>query len=135
PSRGAVLVWLYPARVEFARFGSTTWSDPVEVSHDVADLERGCWAVVITFEGELTAVRFARRDEGSRPPGDARRWPGVAGWRAGLDRRAYIAGVQEVRRRIATGSVYQVNLTTMLEADLAPQAYLPDLAARLVSGN
>ena len=44
--------------MEFARFGSTTWWDPVEVSHDPAGLERGRWAVVVTFEGALTAVSY-----------------------------------------------------------------------------
>lgn len=121
--------------MEFARFGSTTWSDPVEVSHDAADLERGSWVVVVTFEGELTAVRFARRDEGGVAPGDPAQWPGVVGWRAGLDRAGYVAGVEEVRRRIAAGTVYQANLTTMLETHLPQDAHLPDLAARLTRGN
>lgn len=121
--------------MEFARFGSTTWFDPVEVSHDPADLDRGSWVIVVTFEGELTAVRFAHRDEGGEEPGRPRRWPGVDGWRAGLDRSGYIAGVEEVRRRIAAGTVYQANLTTMLETSLPPDAHLPDLAARLTRGN
>lgn len=121
--------------MEFARFGSTTWSDPVEVSHDPADLDRGSWVVVVTFEGHLTAVRFAHRDEGGDAPGHPERWPGVAGWRASLERAAYIAGVEEVRRRIAAGAVYQVNLTTMLQTHLPSDAHLPDLAARLTRGN
>ena len=81
--------------MEFARFGSTTWWDPVEVSHDPADLERGRWAVVVTFEGELTAVRFARRDEGGSAPGDEARWPAVTDWSPSLDRAAYVAGVED----------------------------------------
>lgn len=121
--------------MEFARFGSTTWLDPVEVSHDPADLESGCWAVVLTFEGELTAIRFARRDEGGPPPGEALRWPAVTGWRSSLGRAGYLVGVEEIRSRIAAGSVYQVNLTTMLHAPLPPQAHLPDLAAVLARGN
>ena len=125
----------YPPRVEFAHFGSTTWSDPIDVSHDPADLERGAWAVVLTFEGELTAIRFDRRDEGSTPPGDAARWPAVTGWRSSLSESAYVAGVEEIRRRIAAGTVYQVNLTTMLAAPLPDDAYVPDLAARLARGN
>lgn len=121
--------------MEFAHFGSTTWSDPVEVSHDPADLERGAWAVVMTFEGDLTAIRFDRRHEGESPPGDAARWPAVTGWTASLDERGYVSGVEEIRRRIASGTVYQVNLTTMLEAPLPDEAHLPDLAARLATGN
>lgn len=121
--------------MEFAHFGSTTWSDPVEVSHDPADLERGAWAVVITFEGELTAIRFDRRHEGRTPPGDAASWPAVTGWSASLDEAGYVAGVEEIRQRIAEGTVYQVNLTTMLQVPLPPEAHLPDLAARLTRGN
>lgn len=121
--------------MEFARFGSTTWSDPVEVSHDPADLESGCWAVVLDFEGALTAVRFARRDEGGVPPGDPDRWPAVTGWDASLERAGYVAGVEEIRARIAAGTVYQVNLTTVLAAPLPDEAHLPDLAAVLARGN
>ncbi|KRE36919.1 chloride transporter [Janibacter sp. Soil728] len=121
--------------MEFARFGTTTWCDPVEVSHDPADLESGCWAVVLDFEGALTAIRFARRDEGGDPPGDHTRWPAVTGWSSSLGRSAYVAGVQEIRSRIASGSVYQVNLTTMLQAPLPEDARLPDLAAVLARGN
>ena len=121
--------------MEFAHFGSTTWSDPLEVTHDPGDLERGCWAVVVTFEGELTAVRFGRRHEGGAPPGDARRWPGANGWRPSLDAKGYVEGVEEIRRRIAAGTVYQVNLTTLLEAPLPEEAHLPDLAAVLAEGN
>lgn len=121
--------------VEFARFGSRTWYDPLEVSHDPGDLERGSWVVVLTFEGELTAIRFARSVEGGAAPGDPERWPAVTGWAASLDESAFIAGVEEVRERIAAGTVYQVNLTTMLQAPLPSQAHLPDLAAVLVRGN
>lgn len=121
--------------MEFARFGSRTWSDPIEVSHDPSDLERGTWAVVLTFEGELTAIRFARSDEGGPAPGDPDRWPSVTGWHSGLDEDAFLAGVDEIHDGIAAGTVYQVNLTTLLTAPLPEDAHLPDLAARLAQGN
>ncbi len=121
--------------MEFARFGSTTWSDPVEVSHDPTDLESGSWVVGLTFEGELTAVRFARRHDDGVPQGRPERWPAVRDWQASLGRDEYIAGVEEIRRRIAAGTVYQANLTTMLQAPLPSTAHLPDLAARLARGN
>lgn len=121
--------------MEFARFGARTWSDPIEVTHDPADLERGSWVVVVTFEGQLTAVRFAQCDEGGAAPGRPERWPGVAGWTASLDEAGYVAGVTDIRRRIAAGEVYQANLTTMLEAEMFPGAHLPDLAARVMTGN
>ncbi|WP_435198433.1 chorismate-binding protein [Janibacter sp. GS2] len=121
--------------MEFARFGATTWFDPVEVSHDPADLERGRWAVIVTFEGELTAIRFRHEEEGGPAPGDAAGWPAVSGWTRSLDEEGFLAGVEEIRTRIAAGSVYQVNLTTMLQAPLPAHAHLPDLAARLATGN
>ncbi|MDN5717698.1 MAG: chorismate-binding protein, partial [Janibacter sp.] len=121
--------------MEFARFGTTTWSDPVEVSHDPADLESGSWAVVLDFEGKLTAVRFARRDEGGAVPGDPSRWQPVTDWTSSLGRAAYVAGVETIRSSIAAGTVYQVNLTTMLQAPLPEHARLPDLAAVLAQGN
>ena len=37
-------------------------------------------------------------------------WPGTTGWRPTLDSRGYVDGVEEIRRRIAAGTVYQVNL-------------------------
>ena len=121
--------------MEFAHFGSTTWSDPLEVTHDPGDLERGCWAVVVTFEGELTAVRFGRRHEGGAPPGDARRWPGANGWRPSLDAKGYVEGVEEIRRRIAAGTVYQVNLTTVLSAPMpGPQEALAAVARAAGAG-
>ena len=38
------------------------------VSHDAGDLTSGFWVVVVTFEGELTAVRM------DDDPGELRRW-------------------------------------------------------------
>jgi len=45
-------------------------------------------------------------------------WQGVdpSGWTSSLDRSAYIDGVDEIRRLIADGSVYQVNLCRVLSA-------------------
>ena len=50
--------------VSEARFGSLVARGVRTVSHDVDDLTAGFWVVVVTFEGELTAVRMddVRRD-------------------------------------------------------------------------
>jgi para-aminobenzoate synthetase component I len=128
--------------VSEARFGSLVARGVRAVSHDIDDLTAGFWVVVVTFEGELTAVRMddVRRepDAGSAPvvaparPG----WPALTGaWRTSLDHAAYVAGVAEVRRRIAAGTVYQVNLCRVLEHDLPHGARLIDLGARLARGN
>ena len=118
-----------------ARFGSLVARGVETVTHDVDDLLSGFWAVVVTFEGQLTAVRMSgvERDGSTRDPG---RWPPLTGeWRSSLDRAAYVAGVEEVRRRIAVGTVYQVNLCRVLEHDLPEDADVRALGALLASGN
>jgi len=128
--------------VSEARFGSRVARGVRSVSHDVDDLTDGFWVVVVTFEGELTAVRMDDVRRGpdavprpvSRPDGSA--WPALTGaWHTSLDHDAYVEGVAEVRRRIAAGTVYQVNLCRVLEHRLADDARLADLGARLARGN
>lgn len=120
--------------MEFARFGSTVLTEPVAVTHDADDLEAGGrWAVVITFEGALTAVRFDRVGDRLAPPG---RWGPVTGaWTSSMDEGEYRRGVETIRRHVAAGTVYQVNLCRMLSAPLADDAHLPALAEVLAAGN
>ncbi|MFC7492223.1 MULTISPECIES: chorismate-binding protein [unclassified Knoellia] len=93
------------------------------VTHDIDDLTSGFWTVTVTFEGELTAVRMsevsrARHDEPNAMAAGAA-WPGVGGeWTSSLDDTAYVEGVQEIRERIARGTVYQVNLCRVLSTDV-----------------
>ena len=119
-----------------ARFGSLVARGVSAVTHDAADLTSGFWVVVVTFEGELTAARMehvSRGHDGSPP---AERWPGLSGeWRTSLDRAAYLSGVAEIRRRIAAGTVYQVNLCRVLEHDLHETTTIRDLGRRLAAGN
>jgi para-aminobenzoate synthetase component 1 len=126
--------------VSEVRFGSLTARGVDAVTHDVADLTGGFWAVVLTFEGELTAVRMRHVEhipEGTPPHGSLpERWPDLSGeWRTSLDRAEYVAGVAEIRRRVAAGTVYQVNLCLVMEHDLPEAARVGDLAARLEAGN
>ncbi|MGL4177640.1 MAG: chorismate-binding protein [Dermatophilaceae bacterium] len=122
-----------------ARFGSLVARHPGVVSHDPDDLTGGFWVVVVTFDGALTAVRM--HDVGRDPglvaaPIRPDRWPELRGpWRSSLDEAAYVAAVEEVRSRVAGGTVYQVNLCRVLEHDLPDDARLPDLASRLDLGN
>ncbi|CAB4936998.1 unannotated protein [freshwater metagenome] len=105
----------------------------VEVRHDPAALdEGGRWAVLRTFEGALTAARFADW----RPLGDAdggapasAPWAPVPpdAWTSSLDADAFRAGVQHVRARIAAGDVYQANLCRVLAAPLPPDTTLHGL--------
>ena len=120
-----------------ARFGSLVARGVAGVTHDAADLTSGFWVVVMTFEGELTAVRMHRVSRHDAPtPDQAGRWPGLVGeWSTSLDRTAYLAGVAEIRARIAAGTVYQVNLCRILEHGLPEDARIEDLGHRLAAGN
>ena len=123
------------ARVEHARFGDLVLTGPSAVSHDPADLESsGTWAVVVTFEGELTAVRFDRVTTGDPPPVGP--WfPPAGTWSTSTTKGEYVAGVDRIRKHIAAGDVYQVNLCRVMSADLPAEAHLPALAPLLEAGN
>src|SRR5687767_11697323 len=92
--------------VSEARFGSVVARGVAQVSHDPADLTEGFWVVVVTFEGRLTAVRMAEVERGAQSA-VAGRWTALDGtWHTSLDRDGYLEGVDEIRRRIAAGTVY-----------------------------
>ena len=76
-----------------------------QVFDDLAELREGFWAVVVTFEGEVTAIRYADvRARGLRVPAP---WPGVSGpWRTSLNRTAYVNAVAQVRDRFNTSRKY-----------------------------
>jgi para-aminobenzoate synthetase component I len=87
-----------------------------EIRDDFEGLDgSGFWVVVVSFEGRVTCARFA---EVRAAPLPTAAWRGVdpSGWTSSLDRRAYVAGVEEIRRLIADGSVYQVNLCRVVSA-------------------
>jgi para-aminobenzoate synthetase component 1 len=127
----------YDAGVSEARFGSLLARRVSAVTHDPADLTEGFWVLVVTFEGDLTAVRMNevtrdRAAESREPDG----WPRLDGeWRTSMDEAAYLAGVEEIRRRIAAGTVYQVNLCRVLEHDLPEEVRMTGLGRRLAAGN
>ncbi|MEO7423512.1 MAG: chorismate-binding protein [Ornithinibacter sp.] len=122
-----------------ARFGSLVARGVVAVTHDPDDIGEGFWVVVLTFEGQFTAVKMGEVVHQSGTPtdqGDRDGWTPVGDlWRTSLDRAAYLAAVEEIRERIASGTVYQVNLCRVLEHDLADGARISDLGARLSRGN
>jgi para-aminobenzoate synthetase component 1 len=106
----------------------------VEVTDDPAALDAGGrWAVVLDFEGRLTAARFA--EWAPWFPGEDEPWAAVPvdAWSSSLDEAAFRAGVEEIRERIAAGDVYQVNLCRVLAAGLGPDVTLHGLHARLAA--
>jgi para-aminobenzoate synthetase component I len=124
--------------VSEARFGSLVARGVEAVVHDPDAMTSGFWSVVLTFEGELTAVRMGevRREAAPVAAAPVPAWRELAGgWRSSIDRDGYLAGVEEVRRRIAAGTVYQVNLCRVLEHDLPEDASLSALGAVLARGN
>jgi para-aminobenzoate synthetase component I len=89
----------------------------VDVTSDPAALDgRGFWAVLATFEGEITCVRFAEVEPApSWSALTSQPWVGPdARWTSSLDEAAYIAGVGTIRARIAAGDVYQANLCRVM---------------------
>ena len=134
--------------MDHARFADRDARGVIDVRHGSDALDaitrEGFWAVVATFEGAVTAVRFAevsRRTYAVGPgraasPGAAVAWqPLDRHWRTSLDRTAYVRAVREVRERIAAGSVYQVNVCRVLSHRLRDDADLDGLDALLRQGN
>lgn len=119
---------------------SVTARNLQEITSDPSVLDSsGRWAVVMTFEGELTCARFANWT--FEPPSESEmgRWQGPESrsWQSSLNQASFMAGVERIRVLIAAGDVYQVNLCRVLRTQL-PDLSAADparLASLLVSGN
>lgn len=108
----------------------------LDVTHDLTAVDGpGFWAVVISFEGQVTCARFA--DVRPARPWTGPRWRGPRreAWTSSLDETAFRAGVADIREVIAAGGVYQVNLTRRLSAPADPSMSIPALGAALAEGN
>ena len=106
-----------------------------EISDDPAVLDDGrFWAVVITFEGEMTFARFENVIESTFPE---IAWDGFkSAWNSSVTRDGYIKYVEEIRSLIANGTVYQVNACyEMVNSAADSQADLSGLFSRLLMGN
>lgn len=95
----------------------------------------GFWAVVVDFEGRVTCARFADVVQAPLPTPTASWGLAPGGWSTSLDETTYVRACDEVRRRIAAGDVYQVNICRVLERRLDEEADLLALAARTTTGN
>lgn len=95
--------------------------DLVELSEDPGDLDRpGWWAVVGEFEGRWHLARFARVERPSDPIaslGSPGLWQLGGVWYSTMSAREYCEGVERLREAIASGEVYQANLTRTLSTD------------------
>jgi len=90
-------------------------TDLVEVSSDLARVEADAfWAVAITFEGEPTFARFATVQRDQPFPSTAPWSLLQSTWKSSLDREQYYAYVEEIRKNIAKGVVYQANACRVL---------------------
>jgi para-aminobenzoate synthetase component I len=122
-----------------AWFGGQLGTDLADVTTDIAALDSaGRWAVVVTFEGAVTCARF-RRWRAGKPADLAGTWRGPVrdAYSSSLDQGEYQRAVEDIRSRIAAGSVYQANLCRVMTAKL-PDRKADDvfaLAALLANGN
>jgi len=136
--------------VGYARFGSRLARDVVEISHDVQCLDKGgFWAVVVTFEGDVTCVRFGQvvdrpvsdlqvsdPQPTDEPPWQVPEWAPLTGvWSTSLSETAYRSGVTKIRDRIAAGEVYQACLCRIMSHPLTDAADLASLGALVAQGN
>lgn len=124
-----------PPGAPLAWFDGRLATGLLEVTDDPAALDtEGWWAVVATFEGRLTCARFA--DVRPAPlPTAAWQGPPPGAWRSSIDRAGYLAAVERVRRDIAAGEVYQVNVCRVLSAPWPAGCDAVGLAGLLASGN
>jgi len=121
-----------------AAVGGMVASGLLDVTDDPTALDStGWWAVVMPFEGAPLFARFSRRRPTGAIPRSDRPWwgPSIDTWRSSLEQAEFAARVAVIRHSIASGDVYQVNLTRRLSAPIGPEASITALAARLAAGN
>jgi para-aminobenzoate synthetase component 1 len=126
--------------VAYARFGTRLARDAVEIAHDVECLDGGgFWAVVVTFEGDVTCVRFAQVRTAPMPGVQLLTvpdWAPLTGdWSTSLDETEYRSGVSQIRDRIAAGDVYQACLCRIMSHPLGDDADLASLETLVAQGN
>ena len=120
---------------DWAVVGGRLLTGLAEVSSDLDVLDRsGRWIVAISFEGDVTCLRFERDEPRDGWYDDAGPWTPPERWTSSLDRAGYEQAVTTVRERIAAGDVYQVNVCRVLSA-ACDQPDLRALGAALARGN
>ena len=119
----------------YAHVGGRLASGLVDVTDDPRALDtQGFWVAVGTFEGRWTFARF-RDVAASESPQGLWAGPRREAWTSSIDADGYVMRVEQVRRLIAAGTVYKVNLCRVLRAPLDDGASLDGLAGVLSVGN
>jgi para-aminobenzoate synthetase component 1 len=88
----------------------------LEITEDLSALDRpGFWAVSVSYEGRWTCARF---ESVVNAPFPTSSWnPVTSEWVSSLNKEQYISYVEEIRRNIALGNVYQANACRVLSAE------------------
>lgn len=127
--------------MEYGFFRSGVWArDLRTISDDPAVLDDGnFWAVLITYEGDMTFASFAdvkkNADSEFLKFANSHQWKAPrSSWVSSLSRQEYVDAVQQVRKAIERGEVYQINLCRTLSVD-SPSENLLGVISRLRTGN
>lgn len=123
-----------------AVIGGQLFTELIDITSDVAALDgTGMWVVLMPFAGTPICARFATTRPVTPSTFATTRWPGVAAdpaqWSTSMSQATFEQGVNDIRRRIADGSVYQVNLTRRCATPLPANADVIALGASLAAGN
>lgn len=119
-------------------FNSTFWmsgrlaTECVEISNDPSCLDQGgFWAVVNTFEGKWICARFETVIDSKLPLSN---WQGVSqSWQSSQSQSVFENNVNLIRKKIALGDIYQVNLCRVLTS--SSNQSLLGLAGKLQKSN
>lgn len=107
----------------------------IEVTSEASRLElAGFWVVTVTFEGERLFARFGNVQRGQPFP-PTQKWKLISSiWKGSLSREQYYEYVEELRRNIALGVVYQVNACRVLSTPFSGHS-LDSLFAKILEEN
>ena len=104
----------------------------VEISEDPKSLDKdGFWVVVKEFEGKFLSARFENVIDSQFPKIEWKKLQGS--WSSSQSKQIYESNVELIKKLIADGDVYQVNLCRVLSTDCNQS--LQGLAAELLENN
>lgn len=109
-------------------------TDLKDISSDPAVLSDGkFWAVLITFEGEMTFARFGKVQAENFP---SSLWKQLHGtWNSSATDNEYVEYVESIRGAIAEGGVYQVNACRELSHPISGEQSLAGLFSKILVEN